>query len=74
MRKGKIISIFFFNLFKLEIHLNYLHAMQQGDVALHVAFTGAARPKQYLKNHAMCCKTAVNCIYSKTIFNSYILI
>lgn len=48
--------------------------MQQGDVALHVAFTGAARLKQYLKNHAMCCKTAVNCIYSKTIFNSYILI
>ena len=49
MRKGKIISIFFFNLFKLEIHLKYLHAMQQGDVALHVAFTGAARPKQYFK-------------------------
>lgn len=45
MRKGKIISIFFFNLFKLEIHLKYLHAMQQGDVA----FTGAARPKQYFK-------------------------
>lgn len=42
MRKGKIISIFFFNLFKLEIHLKYLHA-------LHVAFTGAARPKQYFK-------------------------
>lgn len=33
MRKGKIISIFFFNLFKLEIHLKYL----QGHVALHVA-------------------------------------
>lgn len=49
MRKGKIISIFFFNLFKLEIHLKYLHAMQQGDVALHVAFTGEARPKQYFK-------------------------
>lgn len=47
MRKGKIISIFFFNLFKLKIYLKYLHAMQQGDVALHVAFTGAARPKQY---------------------------
>lgn len=23
--------------------------MQQGGVALHVAFTGAARPKQYFK-------------------------
>lgn len=54
MRKGKIISIFFFNLFKLEIHLKYLHAMQQGDVALHVAFTGAARPKQYLKKIMQC--------------------
>ena len=73
MRKGKIISIFFFNLFKLEIHLKYLHAMQQGHVALHVAFT-ELDPSNILKNHAMCCKTAVNCIYSKTIFNSYILI